>query len=91
MYGEFYSTQINLMILQVSKSVEVEGDHIISIEYMFDDECVLIVTSNGDFFEWRLNDGSLECVGTMESGIACVKWSSDQEVCALVTGLEMST
>ena len=66
--------------------MKVEGGGIISIEYLFDDECVLIVTSSGDFFEWRLTDGSLECVGTMESGIKCVKWSSDQEVSAMVTG-----
>ena len=66
--------------------MKVEGDSIISIEYLFDDECVLIVTSNGDFYEWRLADESLECVATMESGIRCLKWSSDQEVSALITG-----
>ena len=51
-----------------------------------DDETISIASSNGDLFEWRMVDQSLECVGTMESGITCMKWSPDQEIFALTTG-----
>ena len=75
-----------LLFSQIRNSIKVDGNGIISIEYVSDDECIMIATSNGDLCEWRLAEGSLECVGTMESGITCIQWSPDQEVFVLTTG-----
>lgn len=69
--------------------MKVEGKNVISIEYLLDDECVSLATSEGDLFEWRVHDGSLACVGAMASGISCVQWSPDQDVFALTTGSQL--
>ena len=56
------------------------------MECLVDDELLSVATSNGDLYEWRYTIGSLECMGTIDAGINCMKWSSDQEIMVLVTG-----
>ncbi|XP_065059792.1 putative elongator complex protein 1 [Rhopilema esculentum] len=89
----FFSTnnEVFSFLLQqkkVENSVKIDQQNVLSIEYLMDDETISIASSNGDLFEWRMVDQSLECVGTMESGITCMKWSPDQEIFALTTGDE---
>ncbi|XP_069486709.1 elongator complex protein 1 isoform X2 [Ambystoma mexicanum] len=59
---------------------------IAGIQDLPDQESVCVATTTGDVLLCNLNTNQLECVGSVDSGLAAMSWSPDQELVLLVTG-----
>nr|DBA28623.1 TPA: hypothetical protein GDO54_008951 [Pyxicephalus adspersus] len=59
---------------------------VVGIQDVPDQQSLCLATATGDVILCNLNTGQLECVGSVDSGIAAMSWSPDQELVLLVTG-----
>ncbi|KAM5194035.1 elongator complex protein 1 [Mantella aurantiaca] len=60
----------------------------VGIQDVPDQQSLCVATATGDVILCNLNTSQLECVGSVDSGIATMSWSPDQELILLVTGQE---
>lgn len=76
----------NIVTRLCSLPFPATGAEIVGMRFMMERESVFLALRSGDIYTIQAADGSVDLVGTVDSGIWACQWSPDDEVLALVTG-----
>lgn len=76
----------NLLLFSGKDSVK---DNIVGLEFMMDNEVLVVGTESGELFSVSVPTQSVEVVGNVEGGIMQMSASPDGELLAIATGLGM--